>query len=90
MINSKDSSQDLEYKPYYKSYAKVVKAHKPRNQEEVRHPCSVPFHVAHTQLTLHQLELTEGETVIITGSAKGTLYMGEAKVIPVHFTLRMP
>lgn len=29
------SLQDVEYKPYYKCYAKVTKAYKPRTNEDV-------------------------------------------------------
>jgi len=49
--------KDVEYKPYYKCYAKVIKAYNPRTEKD--------------------LELVEGDIVIITGNLKGTLFMGE-------------
>lgn len=51
--------KEVEYRPYYKYYAKVTKAYKPRTNED--------------------LELVEGDMIVITGTAKGTLFMGESR-----------
>jgi hypothetical protein len=78
--------QEVEYRPYYKYYAKVTKAYKPRTNEDVRlfAPSSplISSCLPACRLTgvTTQLELVEGEMIVITGTAKGTLFMGESRV----------
>jgi hypothetical protein len=72
--------QEVEYRPYYKYYAKVTKAYKPRTNEDVRLFTPSPLMSCLPSHRAQQLELVEGDMIVITGTAKGTLFMGESRV----------